>query len=75
MIARSTATDPITPVSELVQRNATHFTSEVDKHWSVWTCESFLELCDHLDLRVVDYQDPDTKMRNGFAVVIDAGAG
>jgi SAM-dependent methyltransferase len=66
---------PVTPVSELVQRNQAGFTSETDKHWSVWTCESFLELCDHVGLRVLDYQDPDTKMRNGFAVVIDAGGG
>jgi SAM-dependent methyltransferase len=64
---------PLTPVSELIARNERGLTSEEDRHWSVWTCESFLGLCDRLGLRVVEYQDPDTKMRNGFAVVIDAG--
>jgi len=36
--------------------------------------ESFLELCRHLDLAVVDYRDPDCRGGNGFVVVIDAAA-
>ena len=63
---------PLTSVGELVERHETGFTSDEDRHWSVWTCESFLELCAHLGLRVVEYQDPDTRVGNGFAVVIDA---
>ena len=52
--------------------NRDGFTSEEDKHWSVWTCESFLEMCDAIGLRVADHQDPDDKVGNGFTVVIDA---
>jgi SAM-dependent methyltransferase len=63
---------PLTTVDELVRRNGENFTSEEDIHWSVWTCESFLEMCDAIGLRVVDHQDPDDKVGNGFTVVIDA---
>jgi hypothetical protein len=39
----------------------------------VWTGESFLALCAHLDLPVLDYQDPDDKQGNGFAAVLWVG--
>jgi SAM-dependent methyltransferase len=63
---------PLTPVAELVERHRGGFTSDVDRHWSVWTCESFLEMCNETGLQVVDHQDPDDKVGNGFTVVIDA---
>jgi SAM-dependent methyltransferase len=65
---------PLTTANELIERHLTRFTSEEDKHWSVWTCESFVELCERIGLGVLDYLDPDDKMGNGFAVVIDASA-
>jgi SAM-dependent methyltransferase len=64
--------NPLTPVTELVERHRNGFTSEVDRHWSVWTCESFVELCNAMGLHVIDRQDPDDKVGNGFTVVIDA---
>lgn len=64
--------NPLTPVAELIERHRQGFTSDVDRHWSVWTCESFLELCDAIGLYVTDRQDPDDKVGNGFTVVIDA---
>jgi SAM-dependent methyltransferase len=64
--------NPLTPVAELVERHRDGFTSGVDRHWSVWTCESFIELCDATGLHVTDRQDPDDKVGNGFTVVIDA---
>lgn len=63
---------PLSTVDELLQRNRENFTSEKDCHWSVWTCESFVEMCEAAGLRVVDRQDPDDKVGNGFTVVIDA---
>lgn len=63
---------PVTPVDELVRRHEQGFSSEEDEHWSVWTLESFLELCSRLGLSVVDQLDPDDKFGNGFIVVIDA---
>jgi SAM-dependent methyltransferase len=64
--------NPLTPVAELVERHRDGFTSDVDRHWSVWTCESFIELCNATGLHVIDRQDPDDKVGNGFTVVIDA---
>jgi SAM-dependent methyltransferase len=64
---------PLTPVSELLERHAAAFDSEEDRHWTVWTAESFVELCDELGLAVLEVQDPDDKQGNGFAVVLAAG--
>lgn len=63
---------PLTSVAELVERHEAGFESDEDRHWSVWTCESFLELCRHLGLRVVETRDPDHWGGNGFVVVIAA---
>jgi SAM-dependent methyltransferase len=66
------ADNPLTTVTELLERNRHGFTSEEDRHWSVWTCESFIEMCEATGLHVIDRQDPDDKVGNGFTVVIDA---
>ena len=60
----------LTPVDELIERHASGFTSDEDRHWSVWSCESFVELCQRIGLHVVETEDPDKKVGNGFAVVI-----
>lgn len=64
---------PLTPVEELLERHRAGLRSDEDRHWSVWTRESFVELCEAIGLRVVDSLDPDDKVGNGFVVVIDAG--
>ena len=64
----------LTPAAELLRRHADGFASEVDQHWSVWTRESFLELCEAAGFPVLDSLDPDDKFANGFIVVIDAAA-
>jgi hypothetical protein len=61
-----------TPVEELLQRHEERLVSTDDRHWSVWTLESFLELCDRLGFRVIDALDPDDKVGNGFMLVLDA---
>jgi SAM-dependent methyltransferase len=63
---------PLTPLAELIERHEARFSSDEDKHWSVWTCESFLEVCDYIGLEVVDHRDPDRKAGNGFVVVLSA---
>lgn len=63
----------LTSVEELLERHRTGFASDVEvMHWSVWTCESFIEFCERIGMRVVDSLDPDDKVGNGFAVVLDA---
>ncbi len=65
---------PLSTVEELLERHRNGFESEGDQHWSVWTCESFIEMCQKAGLSVIDHQDPDDKVGNGFTVVIDAPA-
>jgi SAM-dependent methyltransferase len=63
----------LTAVDELLQRHEQRLSSTEDRHhWSVWTLESFLELCDRLSVRVIGSLDPDDKVGNGFMVAIDA---
>jgi SAM-dependent methyltransferase len=61
---------PLTPLSELIERHESGFTSEEDRHWTVWTCETFLELCEHVGFEVLEARDPDARDGNGFAVIL-----
>ena len=62
---------PLTPLAELVERHAAGFAPDEDRHWSVWTLETFRELCAHVGLPVLDALDPDDKTGNGFMVALD----
>ena len=59
----------VDPVEHLLERHAQGLRSDEDRHWTVFTCESFVALCAAVGLRVVDTEDPDLKVGNGFAVV------
>jgi SAM-dependent methyltransferase len=63
---------PLTPVEELVERHRAGFSSDEDKHWSVWTAESFAALCERIGVEVIEMRDPDCKGGIGFAVVLSA---
>jgi SAM-dependent methyltransferase len=63
---------PLTPLSELIERHENGLRSVEDRHWSVWTLETFEELCNHLKLTVLDRLDPDDKTGNGFMVALAA---
>jgi SAM-dependent methyltransferase len=63
---------PLTPLHELLERRRAGLRSGEDRHWSVWTCESFLAMCEAAGLPVLDHLDPDDKIGNGFAVVLAA---
>jgi hypothetical protein len=65
---------PLSTVQELLERHRAGFASEDDVHWSVWSSETFVELCRELAVPVLEVQDPDDKRGNGFAVVLDAAA-
>ena len=60
----------LTPLAELIERHETGFTSDEDRHWSVWTCETFLEMCEHIGFEVLEARDPDARDGNGFAVIL-----
>jgi SAM-dependent methyltransferase len=61
---------PLTPLSELIERHESGFTSEEDRHWTVWTCETFLDMCEHVGFEVLEARDPDARDGNGFAVIL-----
>ena len=62
---------PLTSVQELIDRHEGKipFDDGYD-HFSVWNTESFLKLCDLLNYNVIEYQDTDDKVGNGFTIVI-----
>ena len=64
----------LTAVDELVRRHddGARPPEPPHDHWSVWTLESFLEMCERFGFQVVDSLDPDDKVGNGFAVVLAA---
>jgi SAM-dependent methyltransferase len=63
---------PLTPVDELLARRREGLRSHEDRHWSVWTRESFLQMCAAAGIPVLDSIDPDDKVGNGFGVAIEA---
>lgn len=46
------------------------FKQDDHHHWTVWTTSSFLDLCRHMGLNVVEFNDIDDKVGNGFTIVI-----
>jgi SAM-dependent methyltransferase len=64
----------ITGLQELVQRHSGEIPPpEVDdhRHWTRWTSGTFREMCAAYGWKVSHTEDPDAKVGNGFAVVID----
>jgi ubiquinone/menaquinone biosynthesis C-methylase UbiE len=67
---------PITPLQELLDRHAGKIPMPCAKEWEYpwhhtrWTPEGFVDMCRHIGFNVVDSQDADDKVGNGFAVVI-----
>lgn len=39
-------------------------------HWSVWAFEDLIELCKYMKWNVVDWQETDDKVGNGFTIII-----
>jgi len=62
----------ITPLDELLARHSGKIPhKDTDEHHTRWTSGTFLEMCSVLGYMVSHWQDPDDKVGNGFAVVID----
>jgi SAM-dependent methyltransferase len=64
---------PLTTLEELKGRVGVVLENDDHGHHSVWNTETFLELCTYLGLNVVEYQDVDDKVGNGFTIVIKKG--
>jgi SAM-dependent methyltransferase len=63
---------PLTPLDELIERHRDGFTSDEDKHWTVWNAETFQRMCEHLGFEIVEIRDPDMTGGNGFLVILSA---
>lgn len=59
-----------TTLTELIQRQSENPPDDDDRHYNVWILEDILELCKHLNLNVVEYQEVDTKVEDAFNVII-----
>ena len=65
---------PRTSLRELLERRQQPIDPAQDTHdhWTVWITQDFLNLCDYMGWKVVQYQDVDDKVGNGFSVLIEA---
>lgn len=60
----------LTTLQEIITRQNNEVEIDLHQHWSVWNTESFLEMCNYFGFNVVEYQDVDDKVGNGFSIVI-----
>lgn len=63
---------PRTTLQELIARHESPNPQIHDdhQHYSVWITQDFLDLCKHMNWKVIAVQDVDDKVGNGFTVVI-----
>lgn len=64
----------ITGMQELVQRHTGDIApppEDTHEHYTRWTSATFCEMCNLYGWKVAQVQDPDDKVGNGFAIVID----
>ncbi len=64
---------PLTPYEELDlrHRNLLWPPNDPDGHFTRWTSQTFVQMCENMGWVVEKVQDPDDKVGNGFTVVID----
>lgn len=64
---------PLTPLEELRERHRGIRPDPdcADRHHTRWTSAGFRDMCESCGYRVVATEDPDTKVGNGFTVVLD----
>lgn len=60
----------LTTLQEIIDRQNKDVEIDLHQHWSVWNTESFLKMCNHFGFNVIDHQDVDDKVGNGFSIVI-----
>lgn len=61
---------PRTTLAELIDRHTTGEFASEDPHCSVWITEDVVELVDYLGWELVEVQDVDDKVGNGFTIVV-----
>lgn len=67
---------PRTPLAELIDRHeANEPRPAINKHFSVWIAEDMVEVIEYLGWKLLEVQDPDDKVGNGFTIVIKVQKG
>lgn len=62
---------PRTELSELIKRHNCQIPDpKTNRHYSVWVLEDVLELCSYLNYNVIEYMETDTKVHDGFCIII-----
>jgi len=62
---------PRTTLNELVERNrGGSIAPAINEHYSVWITEDLVELIEYLEWNIVEVQDVDDKVGNGFTIVV-----
>jgi len=62
---------PLTDLSEHIARHEGRVSRlDTDEHHSRWTAKTFIEMCEHYNFEVCDWQRVDDKVGNGFTIVI-----
>lgn len=56
--------------NQVLEKGWKYYESDDHHHWSVWRTADFVELVKHLNYKIVEVQDIDDKVGNGFTVVI-----
>jgi len=59
-----------TTYDELLFRRNVDYVKQEHCHQSFWDTEAFVEVCEALNFNIVEIQDTDDKVGNGFTVVI-----
>ena len=59
-----------TTLKELIQRHNEKIKISDDRHHTVWITEDAIELCNYMNLDVIQYLDFDDKVGNGFCIII-----
>lgn len=70
---RTMQSRPRTKLNELITRHKQNMPSEyaeIEKTHSVWITEDIIELCDYYGWQIVEAQDVDDKVGNGFTIVL-----
>lgn len=62
---------PRTKLNELIRRHSGEIPDpNIDTHHNVWVLEDILELCKYLNYNVIEYMETDTKVHDGFTVIV-----
>jgi SAM-dependent methyltransferase len=55
---------------QVINKGKGNLKADDHHHWSVFTLDNFTEMCNKWNFNIIETQDPDDKIGNGFTIVI-----